>query len=161
MFCALALTRLRNLLSYRMAALAWRQRLQMRHRDAEEHYIKLGIEAEQAQGAPDSAHKARTHSRSPHRRITQAVVSRAVPGDDPPVIGSWTVGPALQTFGDLKKTLETSIGIPADKQRLLFEVRDDQIIADSFVACQQKYGTNRVELTLWPARQMEQIRKMP
>lgn len=128
----------------------------MGHRDAEEHYIKLGIEAEQAQGAPDSAHKARTHSRSPRRRITQAVVSRAVPGDDPSVIGSWTVGPALQTFGDLKKTLETPTGIPANKQRLLFEVRDDQRIADSFVECQQKYGTNRVELTLWPARRMYQ-----
>lgn len=112
-----------------MAALGWLQRLQMGHQDAKDHYIKLGIAAEGAQ----VAHSWRARSRSPHRNIIQVNVSNELPTVNPPMYGSWVTRPG-DTFGDLKQQMETTIGIPAGEQRLLFEVHDDQSVADPFVA---------------------------
>ena len=138
-----------------MAALGWLQRLQMGHQDAKDHYIKLGIAAERAQ----VAHSWRVRSRSPHRNSIQVDVSKGLPTVNPRMYGSWMTRPG-DTFGDLKQQMETTIGIPAGEQRLLFEVHDDQSVADPFVADKP----DRVCLTLYDRRRkflMDTIHKMP
>lgn len=138
-----------------MAALGWLQRLQMGHQDAKDHYVQLGIAAERAQ----VARRWRARSRSPHRNIIQVNVSKELPTVNPPMYGSWVTRPG-DTFGDLKQQIETTIGIPAGEQRLLFEVHDDQRVADPFVADKP----DCVCLTLYDRREkflMDKIQKMP
>ena len=138
-----------------MAALGWLQRLQLGHQDAKDHYIKLGVAAERAQ----VAHSWRVRSRSPHRNIIQVNVSKELPTVNPPMYGSWVTRPG-DTFGDLKQQMETTIGIPAGEQRLLFEVHDDQSVADPFVADKP----DCVCLTLKDRRRTflkDKIQKMP
>lgn len=138
-----------------MAALGWLQRLQLGHQDAKDHYIKLGIAAERAQ----VAHSCRVRSRSPHRNIIHVNVSKELPTVNPPMYGSWVTRPG-DTFGDLKQQMETTIGIPAGEQRLLFEVHDDQSVADPFVADKP----DCVCLTLKDRRRTflkDKIQKMP
>ena len=137
------------------AAAGWLQSLQLGHQDAKDHYIKLGIAAERAQ----VAHSWRVRSRSPHRNIIQVNVSKDLPTVNPHMYGSWFTRPG-DTFGDLKQQMETTIGIPAGEQRLLFEVRDDQRVADPFVADKP----DCVCLTLYDRRRkflMDKIHKMP